>query len=142
MMLSPAHPIATVVRDASILNGEREAIAATAILIGWLSQFGAVVIPTVGVFIRSQAFFHALMGAKDGWALCRSSKTLEVLGFPKDEAERFENELRHVGLLVYVSCPETAKTNCAVELWQRMRASEAAILATTGTQKVGADAAA
>ncbi len=73
MMLSPAHPIAAVVRDASILNGEREAIAATAILIGWLSQFGAVVIPTVGVFIRSQAFFHALMGARDGWSECWST---------------------------------------------------------------------
>jgi len=142
MMLSPAHPIAAVVRDASILNAEREAIAATAILIGWLSQFGAVVIPTVGVFIRSQAFFHALMGAKDGWALCRSSKTLEALGFPKDEAERFENELRHVGVLVYVSCPETAKTNWAVELLQRMGANEAAILSTTVEKELGAEAAA
>jgi len=142
MMLSPAHPIATVVRDASILNGEREAIAATAILIGWLSQFGAVVIPTVGVFIRSQAFFHALMGARDGWALCRSSKTLVALGFPEDEAERFENELRHVGVLVYVSCPESAKTNWAVELLQRMGANEAAILATTVEKELGAEAAA
>ena len=83
MMLAPTHPIATIVREASILNTEREASAVTAGLIGWLSEFGAVVIPTVGFFIRSQAFFHALVVAKDAPALCGSTKTLVGLGFPK-----------------------------------------------------------
>src|SRR5260370_30130790 len=65
MMLSPAHPIAVIVRDASLFNTERENSAVTAGLIGWLSKFGAVLIPTVGFFIRSQAFFHALMVSRE-----------------------------------------------------------------------------
>src|SRR5580700_7016969 len=92
MMVSPHHPIASIVRDASLFNAEKEASAVTAGLIGWLSEFGAVVIPTVGFFIRSQAFFHALVVAKDAPALCGSTKTLVGLGFPKNDAERFETE--------------------------------------------------
>src|SRR5258708_31852595 len=61
MVLSPAHPVATVVRDAKILDVKREETATSARMIGWFSEFGAVVIPTVGFFIRSQAFFHTLV---------------------------------------------------------------------------------
>jgi hypothetical protein len=128
VMISPTHPIATIVRDASILNAEREATTMTAGLIGWLSEFGAVLIPTIGFFIRSQAFFHALVVACDSPALCGSSRTLAALGFPENEAERFEDQLRDDGVLIYVSCPESAKTNWAVELLQRTGAREAATL--------------
>ena len=65
MMLPPGHPIASIVRDASLFNSEKETGAVTAGLIGWLLEFGAVLIPTVGFFIRSQAFFHALMVARE-----------------------------------------------------------------------------
>jgi hypothetical protein len=128
MMLAPTHPIATIVREASILNAEREASAVTAGLIGWLSEFGAVVIPTVGFFIRSQAFFHALVVAKDAPALCGSTKTLVGLGFPENDAERFETQLREVGVLVYVSCAESAKTGWAREMLLRTGARETATL--------------
>ena len=130
MILSPRHPIATIVRDASILNGEREASAVTAGLIGWLSEFGAVVIPTVGFFIRSQAFFHALVVSRDSAALCSNTRTLVGLGFSDRDAERYENQLRDVGVLVYVSCPENTKTNWAIELLRRTGAEEAATLET------------
>jgi len=88
MMLSPTHPIATVVRDASFFNAEREASAVTAGLIGWLSEFGAVMIPTVGFFIRSQAYFHALL-VQDSSSLCGNSQALVGLGFPEGDAEKF-----------------------------------------------------
>src|SRR5712692_4037958 len=103
MMLSPTHPISTIVRDASFLNTEREATAATAGLIGWLSEFGAVVIPTVGFFIRSQEFFQALVVAKDS-ALCGNSSNLAGLGFSPNDAERYDSQLRKLGVMVYVSC--------------------------------------
>jgi hypothetical protein len=130
MVLSPRHPIASIVRDASILNGEREASAVTAGLIGWLSEFGAVVIPTVGFFIRSQAFFHALVVSRDSPALCGNARTLAGLGFSDGDAERYENQLREVGVLVYVSCPENTGTNWAIELLRRTGAEEAATLET------------
>src|ERR1700757_4841200 len=58
MVLSPAHPVASAVEDATIGNVAREQSATSARVIGWFSQLGAVVIPTVGLFIRSQAFFR------------------------------------------------------------------------------------
>jgi hypothetical protein len=128
MMLSPAHPIATIVREASFLNTEREASAVTAGLIGWLSEFGAVLIPTVGFFIRSQEFFRALVVAKDSPALCGNTRPLVSLGFSEIDAERYENQLREVGVLVYVSCPESAKTDWARELLHRTGAEEASTL--------------
>jgi hypothetical protein len=128
MMLSPTHPIATIVRDANILNEDREEAELTAECIGWLSEFGAVLIPTIGFFIRSRAFFQALLGAKHSPALCGRSRSLAALGFQRDKAERFEDQLRRDGVLMYVSCPESDKTDWAVELLHRTGAREAATL--------------
>jgi hypothetical protein len=128
MMLSPAHPIAAIVRDASLFNTEREASAVTAGLIGWLSEFGAVMIPTVGFFIRSQAFLRALMVTRDTPALCGNARTLVGLGFSEDDAERFEDQIGQLGVLVYVSCSEDAKTLWAREVLRHTGAQEAATL--------------
>jgi hypothetical protein len=128
MMLSPAHPIASIIRDASLLNGGREASALTAGMIGWLSKFGAVLIPTVGFFIRSQAFFRALMGAREAPALCGSARTLMGLGFSEKDAERFGDQLGNLGVLMYVSCAEGAKTLWAREVLRHTGAQEAATL--------------
>ena len=128
MMLSPSHPIAAIVRDASLFNSESESNAGTAHMIGWLSGFGAVLIPTVGFFIKSQAFFHALMLSRETPALCGNARTLVGLGFSDDEAERFENQLRKLGVMVYVSCAESAKTMWACEVLRHTGAREAATL--------------
>jgi hypothetical protein len=138
MMLSPTHPIAALVRDASLFNSERESNAVTARLIGWLSGFGAVLIPTVGFFIKSQTFFHALMVSREGPALCGNARTLVGLGFSDDEADRFETQLRKLGVLVYVSCAESAKTMWACEVLRHTGAREAATL----EEKMAATAAA
>jgi hypothetical protein len=127
MMLSPAHPIASVVREASLFSSHRDDSAATAGMIGWLSAFGAVLIPSVGFFIRSQAFLHALM-AREAPALCGNAGTLVGLGFSEDEAEKYEDKLRHLGVLVYVSCPESAKTLWAQEVLRHTGARETATL--------------
>lgn len=128
MMLSPTHPIASLVRDASVFNSECKSTTVTAALIGWLSEFGAVMIPTVGFFIRSQIFFHALMVAHETPALCENSRTLSGLGFSDDEADRFENQLREVGVLVYIACPESARITWACEILRHTGAREASTL--------------
>ncbi len=128
MMLSPGHPIASIVRDASLFNTERESNAVTAGLIGWLSGFGAVLIPTVGFFIRSQTFFHALMVAREAPALCGNARTLVGLGFSEIDAERFEEQIGKLGVLVYVSCAESAKTLWAREVMRHSGAHESATL--------------
>jgi hypothetical protein len=128
MMLPPGHPIASIVRDASLFNGGKEATAVTAGVIGWLSEFGAVMIPTVGFFIQSQAFFHTLMSSREASGLCGNARTLIGLGFSEKEAERFEDQIGSLGVLVYVSCAESAKTLWAREVLRHTGAREAATL--------------
>jgi len=126
MVLSPAHPIASIVRDARIDSANVGGGAASASMIGWFSEFGAVVIPTVGFFIRSQAFLNALLIEDDGAALCGGSKTLAGLGFSNDDASRLGRQLGDVGALVYVACPERTRAGSAIELLIRSGAKEAA----------------
>jgi hypothetical protein len=128
MMLSPTHPIATVIREAKVFSSEREDSAGTAGMIGWLSAFGAVLIPSVGFFIRSQAFLHALMTSRESPALCGNANTLVGLGFSHGDAKRFEDKLRNLGVLVYVSCTERAKTVWAQEVLRHTGACETAML--------------
>ncbi len=127
IMLSPLHPIAAILRDASLFNTEKEASATTAGLIGWLSELGAVLIPTVGLFIRSRVFFHAMM-AQEGRALCENYRPLVGLGFSEEEAEQFEDRLGRPGVLVYISCVEGAKTLWAREVLRHSGAIDAAVL--------------
>jgi hypothetical protein len=140
MMLSPTHPIAALIREASLFNAECESNAVSTALIGWLSRFGAVMIPTVGFFIRSQIFFRALM-VRDNPALCGNSAALSGLGFSDGDADRFEHQLREMGVLVYVSCPESEKTGWACEILRHAGAHEASIL-NAGIPALGATAAA
>jgi hypothetical protein len=131
MMLSPSHPIASVVRDASLFSSERNDDETTAGMIGWLSAFGAVLIPTVGFFIRSQAFLHALMAAREAPALCGNARTLVGLGFSEFDAKKYENQLRRLGVLVYVSCGERSKTVWAQEVLRHTGARETSTLHDT-----------
>jgi len=128
LMLAPTHPIATMVRSANLLNAEREASVVTAALIGWLSEFGAVLIPSIGFFIRSQAFLRALRVARDAPALCGNSRTLAGLGFTESHTARFEAQLQKEGFLVYVVSVEVARVRWALELLRRTGASESSTL--------------
>lgn len=127
MMLSPSHPIATVVRE-SASHSDDGASARTAAVIGWLSGLGAVVIPTFGFFIRSTEFLHALGVGRESIAGCGSSATLSSLGFPEEDAERFKNQMHERRALLYVSCPENVQTQVAFELLRASGADEAGVL--------------
>jgi len=115
MMVSPMHPIAATVRDAGLFNSDDSQVV-TEELIGWLSEFGAVVIPTVGFFIRAREFFHAFVVTGDSPALCGRARSLEGLGFSASDAENLEEQVRAMGALVYVTCAESAQAAWAVEL--------------------------
>src|SRR5579863_274056 len=94
----------------------------------WIFEFGAVMIPTVGFSIRSQAFLRALVTGKDSSTLCGKSRPLVGLGFSEYDADRFENQLRDVGVLVYVACPEKKNAAWAVEVLRQTGAHEPALL--------------
>ncbi len=127
MVLSPAHPDAAIFYDnTSEVEGTES--SATAQMIRWFSGFGAVVIPTVGVFVRSQAFLQALFTNKTPSALSGGSRTLVDLGFSTDDAKRLGHQLCDVTAMVYVSCAENTSANSAIELLRRTGAKEAASL--------------
>jgi hypothetical protein len=128
MMLSPKHPITTIVRDTNTYGFERDTSAVTAGLIGWLAEFGAVLIPTFGFFIRSREFFHALVVEQDSLAGCDRRGTLAGLGFAEHDAQRYESQLRDVGVMLYVACSESARTHWALELLRASGAQEAGML--------------
>jgi hypothetical protein len=138
MLLSPSHPVATTVRDARILGADREESAIGARMIGWVSEFGAVVIPTVGFFIRSQAFFRALLIEQDLPALSRGSGTLLGLGFSEIDARRLGRQLSDFGSLVYVSCQEKARAEWAIEVLRGTGALEVASLSGTKAAEAAA----
>lgn len=127
MMLSPTHPVAEVVRDSDMFRLERGPSMARAGLIGWLTKFGAVVIPTFGFFIRSRKFFRALM-EQDGLGGSGPGRTLGYLGFSPEDGERFEDQVRAGGVLLYVSCPERNRAECALELLRTAGAEETGLL--------------
>lgn len=128
MMVSPRHPIATFVREANILNAGRKENWAREQFIGWLFEFGAVVIPTVGFFVRSQAFLHALVAAKDSHILCGTTRALVGLGLSEPNAQRLEGQFREVGVFVYVACPEGTDAERAIDVLRRTGAKDPALL--------------
>ncbi|HTW59088.1 MAG TPA: hypothetical protein VMD99_13230 [Terriglobales bacterium] len=132
MMLSPKHPITTIVRDPNFRALEPDKSAVNAGLIGWLSEFGAVLIPTFGFFIRSREFFRALVVEQDSEARCGRRGTLAGLGLAEDDATRFEKQLREVGVFLYVACPETARTRWALELLRASGAEESGLVENAG----------
>jgi len=63
--------------------------------------------------------------------LCGNARTLVGLGFSESDANRFETQLGHLGVLVYVSCPESARTLWAREVLRHTGARETNTLQET-----------
>jgi hypothetical protein len=133
MMLSPRHPLATAMREANVLHAERGVGAAAAGTMAWLMKFGAVLIPTVGLFIRSAKFLPALMTSEP--APIKDSNGLVELGFSTSDAARIGTELSNSGVLLYISGPETSGLRRAVQLMQLTGAFEAATMEPAGPRR-------
>ena len=84
MLLSPAHPDAGIFHDSTNCVAGLET-ATTARMIRWFSRFGAVVIPTVGVFVRSQAFLNALFTEKNSSSM-RTSEECIIYPLPRPDS--------------------------------------------------------
>lgn len=128
MILSPAHPDAAPIHDANVFSSPRADRNLTSRMIDWFSKFGAVVIPTVGLFVRSHAYLQALLSDQNAPSLSQGCRTLVGLGFSQDDAKRIGSRLSDVGALVYVSCKESEKAPRVIELLRRTGAHEAASL--------------
>jgi len=130
MVLSPAHPDAAVLNDAGTFDAPEMDRTITARMIEWFSRFGAVVIPTVGLFVRSQSYLQALLAEHNIPSASQGCRTLIGLGFSQDDAKRLGHRLSDVGALVYVACKEGDKARGVIELLRRTGAQEASSLET------------
>lgn len=128
MVLSPAHPDAAPLHDAGELIVAEVDRTLTTRMIDWFSRFGAVVIPTVGLFVRSQTYLQAFLDEQNIPSMSQGSLTLIGLGFSQDDAKRLGSRLSDVGALVYVCCKEGDNATGAIELLRRTGAQEAACL--------------
>jgi hypothetical protein len=128
MILSPAHPDAELVREPGLFHDKASDRAISAKTIDWFSKLGAVAIPTVGLFIRSQNFLQALIDQPSSSRLSRGTQLLLGLGFSHQDAKRLAHQLYDFGALVYVSCRESAKADSVIELLRDAGAREAASL--------------
>lgn len=128
MVLSPAHPDAAPLHEARAFDAPEIDRSMTARMINWFSRFGAVVIPTVGLFVRSHAYLQAFLDEQNAPSLSQGCRTLIGLGFSQDDAKRLGTRLSDVGALVYVSCQESERATGAIELLRRTGAQEAACL--------------
>jgi hypothetical protein len=128
LMLSPTHPIASIVRDTNCGAFNVDANVVSAGLLGWLTGFGAVVIPTFGFFIKSREYFRALVSDLDSVGFCDRSGTLASLGFTAADATRLEKQLRETGVLLYVSCAEPARARWALELLRPAAPTESGLI--------------
>jgi len=124
LLLAPTHPIATSVRDMKLIALEPHSSAALAELVGWLSKLGAVVISSIGLFIRSRAFLRAFLDTSETPALCRNWGTLASLGIPEHDASRLRNRIDEDGVLIYVSCERTSQSEWAMEVLRKTGAHE------------------
>ena len=104
VIVSAKHPLAAAFREANILHRDNAISPNRAAMMAWLMKFGAVMIPTVGLFIRSKEFLKALITDK----ACANSNGLVELGLSEVDAERFEIEMGDQGAFIYVASPNGA----------------------------------
>jgi hypothetical protein len=128
MVLSPAHPDAAPLHHAGEFDAPEVERTVSARAIDWFSRFGAVVIPTVGLFVGSHAYLQAFLNEQNVPSLSQGCRTLIELGFSQDDAKRLGTRLSDVGALVYVSCKESEKATGAIDLLRQTGAQEAACL--------------
>ena len=126
LLLAPAHPLAGLVRDLKLVAPETSDAASSG-LINWLLRFGAVVIPQVGLFIRSRDFLHKLLVEPITSSCSGNAAALVNLRIPERDAQRFGGLISDTGGFVYVSC-EPTQSRWAREILSNTGADEACCL--------------
>jgi hypothetical protein len=100
-------------------------------VIAWLSSYGAVVIPDVGLFVGAREYQEAL--ALPGKLLANSERGVFAgLGISPTDAARYESRMRDKSSFVYVSCDGLAQSEWARELLSTMGAEEVSLLRRDG----------
>ena len=136
LVVTPEHPISDAVREVRIGSAWMPSAAGFVDTVGWLSRFGAVVIPGVGFFVGSHLFLKALVSNASTEA--SGNGVLAGLGLPASDIPRYEKRVLRDSFLVYVLCEDAARSSWAREILARMNAAHTRLL---GEEQVFASAA-
>jgi hypothetical protein len=91
-------------------------------VIEWLSQFGAVIIPGVGMFVSGREFAGTLFGCGNGERACDNA--LQELGLATRCVRHCEDWLRGGGIVVYVSCAQDTELGLIASVLEEAGAEE------------------
>ena len=127
VFLSPGHPIADGVRCMKAASVNFSGESGFEHTISWLSTFGGVVIPGIGLFVGSREYLRALTRC-DFWPDRDGGEALENLGIPAKAAARYEARVKRNASLVFVSCDHSAQSQWAREILRLLRAEEVRLL--------------
>lgn len=119
-----AHEKGTKAPEGATTGGGTGAIVGGAL--GWLAGIGALAIPGLGPFIAAGPIMAALAGSAVGGAVGGLAGGLIGLGFPEDEAKRYEGRIQKGGILLSVHCDESLWTKLAKEVLERTGAEDIA----------------
>lgn len=126
LVVTPEHPISDAVREVRIGSAWVPSAAGFVDTVGWLSRFGAVVIPGVGFFVGSRSYLKALIGNANSAG--SGNGVLTGLGLPASDISRYEKRVQRDSFLVYVLCEDPARSSWAREILARMNADDTRLL--------------
>jgi hypothetical protein len=127
LLLAEEHPLAGFVRNFRLRPDEARG-STTAKLVHWMSSLGAVVIPRVGLFIRSRNFLRSLISEPKTASCLGNVDALRNLSVPESELRRFTRLLDVSSVFVYVNCGLDAQSDRAREVLRSTGGKEAQCL--------------
>jgi len=98
-------------------------------VIEWLSQFGAVIIPGVGMFVAGREFVGTLFGTANQSKAYGNA--VRDLGLPPAYVQHYEDWIRGGGVMVYVCCNGDGGIHPVAEVLEEAGAEEVLWLGNT-----------
>ena len=124
LLLAEEHPLAGCVRNLRLRPDDAPG-SAMAELVQWMSRLGAVVIPRVGLFIRSRIFFRSLIAEPKTATCIGNIDALRNLSIPESELSHFAGLLNDSSGFVYVNCGFVDQSDRAKEILRSTGGEEA-----------------
>ena len=99
-------------------------------VIEWLSKFGAVIIPGIGMFVAGREFVGTLFGT--GNQTRAYGNAVRDLGLPQAYVQHYEDWIRGGGVMVYVCCKDHGHIHHVAEILEEAGAEEVLWLGNSG----------
>lgn len=122
VVLPTSHPSAETLNALKTGTCKPDSVSRIQGVLSWLNKFGAVVIPTVGLFFGGNGFVGTLFADNRKQRTCNS--LLHSLGIPQSNANRYEDWVKQGGSVVYVCCDDVDRMHKACDMLDEADAEE------------------